>query len=112
MELSLIKGESIRLTRRIDSNWFEGRVGSRKGILPVAYVHIIAEPGDLAHEKATTPKPVGGPVAHSILKNGCMPQSSYIPQCEKPKSYLGSASPHSTLSRPESSFSNTGKPEP
>jgi len=112
MELSLIKGETIRLTRRIDSNWFEGRVGNRKGILPVSYVDIVSEPGDQSSEKSSTPKPACAPVSHSILKNGSLPQSSYIPQYEKPKSYVGSASPHSTLSRPESSFSNGGKPEP
>jgi len=115
MELSLIKGETISLTRRIDNNWFEGRVGSRKGILPVAYVDIISEPGEAPTGQT---KPAASPAAHSILKNGTLPQSSYIPQYEKPKSYL-SASPYSTLSRPTSSLSNggnqnnnDGKPEP
>ena len=45
MELSLIKGEMITLTRRIDKNWYEGRIGSRKGILPVAYVDVLSDPG-------------------------------------------------------------------
>ena len=35
----------IILTRRIDKNWYEGRIGSRKGILPVAYVDILSDPG-------------------------------------------------------------------
>jgi len=113
MELSFVKGESIVLTRRIDKNWFEGRVGSRKGILPVAYVDILQEPGE-----ATLPppvKPASTTPAPSILKNGSLPQSSHSshhqPQYDKPKSTLGSASPYSTLSRPGSSLSN-GKPEP
>ena len=63
------------------------------------------------------------------MQNGSLPQSSYLPQYDKPKSTLGSASPYSTLSRyiliqshqnltpkiprPGSSMSNgTGKPEP
>lgn len=109
MELSFMKGEAVVLTRRIDRNWFEGRVGSRKGILPVAYVDILQEPGE--GTLAPPPKPAAAPASHSILKNGSLPQSSYIPQYEKPRSTLGSASPYSTLSRPGSSMSN-GKPEP
>ena len=35
----------ITLTRRIDKNWYEGRIGSRKGILPVAYVDILSDVG-------------------------------------------------------------------
>jgi len=111
MEVSFLKGESVVLTRRIDKNWFEGRVGSRKGILPVAYVEILTEPGEGTLPPPT--KPAAAPAAHSILKNGSLPQSSYLPQYDKPKSTLGSASPYSTLSRPGSSMSNgTGKPEP
>ena len=63
------------------------------------------------------PKPVAAPAAHSILKNGAVAASSYVPVYEKQKPVLGpgSASPYSTLSRdlsrPGSSMS-TGKPEP
>merc|ERR1719319_1570698 len=111
MELSFLKGENVVLTRRIDKNWFEGRVGSRKGILPMAYVDILTEPGEGTLPPPT--KPAAAPAAHSILKNGSLPQSSYLPQYEKPKSTLGSTSPYSTLSRPGSSMSNgTSKPEP
>jgi len=112
MELSFSKGESIVLTRRIDRNWFEGRVGSRKGILPVAYVDILQEPGE--GNLAPPSKPSPAPAAHSILKNGSLPGSgSYLPQYDKPKSTLGSASPYSTLSRPGSSMSNgAGKADP
>ena len=123
-------------------------MGSRKGILPVAYVEILTEPGEGTLPPPT--KPAAAPAAHSILKvhfllllnilkyhqiptnlckqNGSLPQSSYLPQYDKPKSTLGSSSPYSTLSRylnvtklqsiiikprPGSSMSNgTGKPEP
>ena len=63
------------------------------------------------------PKPAAAPAAHSILKNGAVAASSYVPVYEKQKPVLGpgSASPYSTLSRdlsrPGSSMSN-GKPEP
>ena len=105
-------GETVILTRRIDKNWYEGKIGSRKGILPVSYVDVVAEPGEAPTNGAgTLPKPAAAPVAHSILKNGALPQSSYIPIIDKQKSLAGSASPYSTLSRPGSSMSN-GKPEP
>lgn len=34
------------LIRRVDENWYEGRIGSRRGIFPVLYVHVIREPGE------------------------------------------------------------------
>jgi len=114
MELSMIKGETVTLTRRIDKNWYEGKIGSRKGILPVSYVDIISDLGDTGSGMSTLlPKPAAAPAAHSILKNGTMASSSYVPMYEKQKTMVmaGSASPYSTLSRPGSSMSN-GKPEP
>lgn len=41
IELSLNKGELVSLTRRVDPNWFEGRIGNRKGIFPVTYVDVL-----------------------------------------------------------------------
>lgn len=32
------------LLRRVDENWFEGRIGGRQGIFPVNYVEVIREP--------------------------------------------------------------------
>lgn len=40
VELSLNKGELVTLTRRVDSNWFEGKIANRKGIFPVNYVDV------------------------------------------------------------------------
>ena len=42
------------------------QVGSRKGILPVAYVEILTEPGEGTLPPPT--KPAAAPAAHSILK--------------------------------------------
>lgn len=42
VELSLNKGELVILTRRVDSNWFEGKIANRKGIFPVNYVEVRA----------------------------------------------------------------------
>jgi len=40
----------VVLTRRVDDNWYEGRVNSRRGIFPVSYVDVLAEPGDKGSE--------------------------------------------------------------
>lgn len=39
--MSLNKGELVTLTRRVDDNWFEGKIANRKGIFPVSYVEVI-----------------------------------------------------------------------
>ncbi|XP_065214859.1 uncharacterized protein LOC135841682 isoform X2 [Planococcus citri] len=76
LELSLVKGELIVLTRRVDDNWYEGRIGNRRGIFPVTYVHVIREPGEYegltdsaetAHNNVR--KPVAAPAAHSLITN-------------------------------------------
>ncbi|XP_017888396.1 uncharacterized protein LOC108629940 [Ceratina calcarata] len=69
LELSLAKGEYVVLTRRVDENWYEGRIGNRKGIFPISYVEVITEPGHRS-ETPTQSKPVAAPAAHSLLANG------------------------------------------
>ncbi|XP_033746573.1 uncharacterized protein LOC117331777 isoform X4 [Pecten maximus] len=44
VELSIRKGEQITLLRRVDDNWFEGRIGHKQGIFPVQYVDVLQEP--------------------------------------------------------------------
>nr|XP_014350119.1 PREDICTED: sorbin and SH3 domain-containing protein 2 isoform X1 [Latimeria chalumnae] len=43
VELSLRKGERVILLRRVDQNWYEGRIPgtNRQGIFPVSYVEVI-----------------------------------------------------------------------
>ncbi|XP_020717711.1 sorbin and SH3 domain-containing protein 1 isoform X18 [Ceratitis capitata] len=45
IELSLNKGELVTLTRRVDENWFEGKIANRKGIFPVSYVEVLTDIG-------------------------------------------------------------------
>lgn len=49
IELSLNKGELVVLTRRVDDNWFEGRIANRKGIFPVSYVEV--NPPEIGNSK-------------------------------------------------------------
>ena len=46
----------VTLTRRIDRNWFDGRIGNRKGIFPVSYVDVICEPGSTRGESIESEK--------------------------------------------------------
>ncbi|XP_068735853.1 sorbin and SH3 domain-containing protein 1 homolog isoform X3 [Montipora capricornis] len=43
-ELPCSKGDIIALVRKVDSNWYEGRVGDRKGIVPSSYLEVYREP--------------------------------------------------------------------
>lgn len=67
LELSLAKGELVVITRRVDDNWFEGKIGGRKGIFPVSYVEVLIDPSD---PPLPSTKPVASPAAHSLLLNG------------------------------------------
>uniref|UniRef100_UPI00398EED14 vinexin-like n=1 Tax=Pristiophorus japonicus TaxID=55135 RepID=UPI00398EED14 len=46
VELSFRKGETISLIRRVDDNWFEGRITgtNRQGIFPANYVQVVKRP--------------------------------------------------------------------
>ncbi|XP_062926846.1 sorbin and SH3 domain-containing protein 1 isoform X4 [Mobula hypostoma] len=46
VEMSFRKGERITLVRRVDENWFEGKISgtNRQGIFPVTYVEVIKRP--------------------------------------------------------------------
>ncbi len=76
MELTLVKGEVVTLIRRIDRNWYEGRIGSRKGIFPASYIDVLVEPGET---RGMSPKPMATPAAHGMVKNGGLPQTNYTP---------------------------------
>jgi sorbin and SH3 domain-containing protein 1 len=67
LELSLAKGELVVITRRVDDNWFEGKIGGRKGIFPVSYVDVLIDASD---PPPPSSKPVAAPAAHSLLLNG------------------------------------------
>ncbi|KAF5287124.1 hypothetical protein FQA39_LY16047 [Lamprigera yunnana] len=69
LELSLAKGELVVITRKVDDNWFEGRIGGRKGIFPVSYVEVLIDPGH-SQSSSVSSKPVASPAAHSMLLNG------------------------------------------
>ncbi|XP_041117212.1 sorbin and SH3 domain-containing protein 1-like isoform X42 [Polyodon spathula] len=46
VEMSFRKGERITLIRRVDENWYEGKISgtSRQGIFPVTYIDVLKRP--------------------------------------------------------------------
>ncbi|XP_019358019.1 PREDICTED: sorbin and SH3 domain-containing protein 1 isoform X27 [Gavialis gangeticus] len=46
VEMSFRKGEKITLIRRVDENWYEGKISGtgRQGIFPVTYVEVLKRP--------------------------------------------------------------------
>ncbi|OQR75465.1 sorbin and SH3 domain-containing protein 1-like, partial [Tropilaelaps mercedesae] len=46
-ELSFRVGDKLQLLRRIDHNWFEAKIGTRRGLVPENYLTIIVEPNEV-----------------------------------------------------------------
>ncbi|KAL1122391.1 hypothetical protein AAG570_003796 [Ranatra chinensis] len=98
LEVSLVKGELVLLTRRVDENWFEGRIGNRKGIFPVSYVEVLVEPGEkngdyLSPTGHMAGKPVVAPASHSVMLNGAKDLAQQHYQPPRPATYCTSSLP-------------------
>ncbi|XP_047526351.1 uncharacterized protein LOC125063775 isoform X14 [Pieris napi] len=96
LELPLKKGELVVLARRIDHNWWEGRVGNKTGIFPDSYVTILQEPSQGKPEPQpilSTDKPVASPAAHGVVNGDkrSLGAHTYIPQHNS--AALGNAPP-------------------
>lgn len=72
IELPLRKGETIKLIRRVDKNWWEGRIGNKQGIFPSSYIKIIASPPPQMDDF------INGEVLHASTNNGYSSYNSYI----------------------------------
>ncbi|KAM9252453.1 vinexin [Cariama cristata] len=59
VELSFRKGERVCLVRRVDENWYEGRISgtNRQGIFPATYVQVLKEPRVKATAEDFPPSP-------------------------------------------------------
>ena len=62
------------LLRRVDDNWYEGRIGNRQGIFPISYIEITREPSTPlitpAPSVITTPMTGEGPDGNGGLVRG------------------------------------------
>ncbi|KAG8238255.1 hypothetical protein J437_LFUL018266 [Ladona fulva] len=85
-------GELVVLTRRVDNNWFEGRIGNRKGIFPISYVEVLVEPGErpvTPSNKSVTSKLAASPVSSSLNLNGSNVLSNTTYSQPYSQQYLG-----------------------
>ncbi|XP_071954330.1 uncharacterized protein [Antedon mediterranea] len=105
MELAFKKGDYINLTKKVDNNWWEGRIGNKIGIFPASYVEVIKEPQGNVQPKSpvsrTTPSPNRTSPYQSTSSTPyrrTSPQSQQMRvQQENPKSFQKQ---HQTYSQP------------
>uniref|UniRef100_A0A8C8EC52 SH3 domain-containing protein n=1 Tax=Otus sunia TaxID=257818 RepID=A0A8C8EC52_9STRI len=59
-------GERVCLVRRVDENWYEGRISgtSRQGIFPATYVQVLKEPRVKATAEDFPPSPASASPRH------------------------------------------------
>ncbi|XP_028932419.1 sorbin and SH3 domain-containing protein 2 isoform X2 [Ornithorhynchus anatinus] len=74
VELSLRKGDRVVLVKRVDQNWYEGKVPgtNRQGIFPVSYVEVVKGSGPTGGDDDADPPPPPPPhgYGHSTGKAG------------------------------------------
>ncbi|XP_036694488.1 sorbin and SH3 domain-containing protein 2 isoform X22 [Balaenoptera musculus] len=77
VELSLRKGDRIILLKRVDQNWYEGKIpgSNRQGIFPVSYVEVIKKNTTKGAEDYPDP-----PIPHSYSSDRIHSLSSNKPQ--------------------------------
>ncbi|KAM6341405.1 vinexin [Podargus strigoides] len=85
VELSFRKGERVCLVRRVDENWYEGRISgtSRQGIFPATYVQVLKEPRVKATTEDSHPSPAPAsprpPAASPALQRSLGPRGPPLP---------------------------------
>ncbi|XP_073758428.1 sorbin and SH3 domain-containing protein 2 isoform X12 [Callorhinus ursinus] len=77
VELSLRKGDRVTLLKRVDQNWYEGKIPgtSRQGIFPVSYVEVVKKNTTKGAEDYPDP-----PILHSYSSDRIHSLSSNKPQ--------------------------------
>ncbi|XP_007949014.1 vinexin [Orycteropus afer afer] len=97
VELSFRKGERICLIRKVNENWYEGRISGtgRQGIFPASYIHVCREPRLRICDDS--PQLPGSPrlttTAH-LARNPRSPSTLHRPA--DPTNWGGQTSPHRT----------------
>ncbi|XP_005671785.1 sorbin and SH3 domain-containing protein 2 isoform X7 [Sus scrofa] len=77
VELSLRKGDRVILLKRVDQNWYEGKIPgtNRQGIFPVSYVEVVKKNTTKGAEEYPDP-----PIPHSYSSDRIHSLSSNKPQ--------------------------------
>ncbi|KAM9165613.1 vinexin [Pangshura tecta] len=97
VELSFRKGERICLVRKVDENWYEGRISgtSRHGIFPANYVQVLKEPRVKASEEFPSSPNLTAPASPRLLVHTGSPAQLHSPgsQHSDPSSSFLAGSP-------------------
>jgi len=75
MELSLVKGETVIITRQVDEHWLEGRIGHRRGIFPLSYVEVL--PSSVAGDRQNLNKTAVPQSTSALITNGSLRANNY-----------------------------------
>ncbi|KAM9621733.1 vinexin [Trichechus inunguis] len=97
VELSFRKGERICLIRKVNENWYEGRISGtgRQGIFPATYVHVCREPRVRICDDS--PQLPGSPCLTAAARLASNPSFSSAPRRPAdPTDWGGQTSPHRT----------------
>ncbi|XP_072113869.1 sorbin and SH3 domain-containing protein 2-like isoform X8 [Mobula birostris] len=85
VELSLKKGERVILVRRVDQNWYEGRIPgtNRQGIFPITYVDVLKKvPAKNTTEYPSHSLPLSFPSDKTQLLGSTKPQPPPLSHAE------------------------------
>ncbi|XP_075412650.1 vinexin isoform X2 [Tenrec ecaudatus] len=97
VELSFRKGERICLIRKVNENWYEGRISGtgRQGIFPASYIHVTREPRlRISDDSPQLPASPRLTTTARLARNPCSPSTPRRPA--NPSDWGGLASPHGT----------------
>ncbi|XP_033621449.1 vinexin [Fukomys damarensis] len=111
VELSFRKGERISLIRKVNENWYEGRITGtgRQGIFPASYVQVCREPRlRVCDDGARAPEPGEVAVPHAMSAQASVPCTCAccVSGCVFPRDSAGAGShPGGQMDRSEGSLS-------
>ncbi|KAM9516511.1 LOW QUALITY PROTEIN: vinexin [Guaruba guarouba] len=126
VELSFRKGERVCLARRVDHNWYEGRISgtSRQGIFPATYVQVLKEPRVKSSSEdvppcastspqppAASPAPQRSPGSPRASSPSAFPASPKLPHSSAPNPSLAPRSPLPPAAPQQQPWRPAGAPE-
>uniref|UniRef100_A0A452IVU9 Uncharacterized protein n=1 Tax=Gopherus agassizii TaxID=38772 RepID=A0A452IVU9_9SAUR len=115
VELSLRKGDRVILLKRVDQNWYEGKIPgtNRQGIFPVSYVEVIkknASKGAGDYPDPPIPQSYSSDRIHHLSSTKPAPLSSGTQGPSASPSHLPSSPPfHSAKAPPSQSVSTSSQ---
>lgn len=100
VELPLKKGDTVALIRRVDQNWYEGRINDKKGIFPASYIQVVQEPGESRRSSvSSTSKAVESPHSLKVQEDSVKKSPVAVPT-PPPTTYSSSHTGTTTSSSP------------